>query len=45
MREPKKFVYKGNKYEKKKDFYPNNLLQGNTVNGITETVNIIYFST
>lgn len=44
MREPKKFVYKEINM-KKKEFYPNNLLQGNTVNGITETVNIIYFST
>lgn len=44
MREPKKFVYKGNKYEKK-EFYPNNLLQGNIVNEITEIFDIIYFST
>lgn len=37
------FVYKGNKYEKK--VLSKQLLQGNTVNEITEIVNIIYFST
>ena len=44
MREPKKFVYKGNKYEKK-SFIQTICYKVTTVNEITEIANIIYFST